>query len=362
MSDADASNKTQEATPEKLRKARQEGQFPRSRDAGSVAATVGVLLVIYAGGTWMVRMVGTFTQSCFAGTSALASGQHQELLHASTIALVSLIVPPALLAGIVATAIGFMQAGWHPNAEILQPKLSRINPMSRLKSMLTFGGGGVELVMTLLRVGVVGVVAYVTVKQSMSDLLMLTDAEIRSSTMQIASLVGRLALRATLALAVLAAADYLYSRYKLRKDLMMSTQEVKDESKQQEGDPAVKGRMRQRMREMTRHSLVAQVGRSDVLVTNPTHVAVGLRYRQTEVAPVVTAKGYDEQALYMRKLARDAGVPIVENRFLARALAAKVRPGQAVPVELYTAVAEVLAFVYRMRRRARGVVRDARGQ
>jgi flagellar biosynthetic protein FlhB len=347
----DTTNKTLEATPEKLRKARKEGQFARSRDAGSVAATVGVLLVTYAAGSWMTGMLGALARSCFGAAGAIAYGQRQELLQSWAATTIALIVPPALTAAIAATAVGFVQAGWQPYLEILQPKLSRINPMGRLKSMLTLGGGGVELGMTLLRVGVVGIIAWQSVKQSLPELMLLADADIHGSIARIASLMGQLAIRATVALAVLAAVDYVYARYKLRKDLMMSVQELKEEHKQQEGDPAVKSRLRQRMREMTRHALAVQVGRADVLVTNPTHVAVALRYRQTEAAPVVTARGYDEVALYMRKLAREAGVPIVENRPLARMLAAKVKPGQMVPVELYAAVAEVLAFVYRLRRR-----------
>lgn len=361
MADGDTSNKTQEASPEKIRKARKEGQFPRSRDAGSVAATVGVLLVVYAGGTQMLRMLSAFTTSCFSGTGAIAIGQQNELLHASTVTAATLIVPPALLAAVVATAVGFAQAGWSPSMEILEPKLSRINPLGRLKSMLTFGGGGAELVITMLRVGVVGAVSYMTVEKAMPDLLSLANADLTGSSVLVASLLGQLAIRATVALAVLAAADYLYSRFKLRKDLMMSVQEQKEENKSQEGDPAVKGRARQRMREMTRQSIVAQVSRSDVLVTNPTHVAVGLRYRPEDIAPVMTTKGFDEIALYMRKVARESGVPIVENRLLARTLAAKIKPGQAVPVELYAAVAEVLAFVYRLKRRMGHAAAQPRG-
>src|SRR4051812_42233872 len=132
---------------------------------------------------------------------------------------------------------------------------------------------------------------------------------------------------------------------------MMSRQEIKDEMKQAEGDPRIKARQRARARERLKRGLAKQVKSSDVVLANPTHISVALRYRAKDGAPVVTAKGYDEIAMHMRKIAKDAGIPVVENRMLARAIAARVKVGRAIPVDLYAAVAEVLAFVYRLRRR-----------
>jgi flagellar biosynthesis protein FlhB len=145
------------------------------------------------------------------------------------------------------------------------------------------------------------------------------------------------------------AVDYLKSYFSHRKKMMMSRQEMKDEMKQSEGDPAMKGRQRARAREMLRKGLAKQVKRADVIVANPTHVSVALRYRAQEGAPVVTCKGVDEVALYIRELAKKNDIPIVTNIKLARALNAQVKAGKAIPVELYKAAAEVLAFVYRLK-------------
>lgn len=351
MSDADGSDKSQPATPEKRRKAREEGQFPRSKDAGAVAATAGVLLVLSMGGAAMVEQVTEFTSWCFRSPDALVQELHQEVLTAAVGLFTALVLPPTLFATVAAVGIGFAQAGWHPSLDLAMPKWSRVDPMGRLKSMFSLGSGGGEAVMSFARVGIVGAVTYYAIKQALPDLLDLGDAELRGASMHVVGFISKVTIRATIALAAIAAADYIYSLIKLNKDLMMSTQELKDEFKQQEGDPAVKGRIRQRMREMAKRAITVQVARADVIVTNPTHIAVALRYRQEESAPVVTAKGVDEVAMHIRRIAREAGIPIVENKPLARALSAKVKSGQPVPVELYEAVAAVLAFVYRLRQR-----------
>jgi flagellar biosynthetic protein FlhB len=179
----------------------------------------------------------------------------------------------------------------------------------------------------------------------------LASASLPAAGNEALTIVGRIALRASLALAALAAADYVMSRHRVEQQLMMSRQEIKDEHKQLEGDPRVKSRLKARARERLKRALVKQVKKSDVVVTNPTHVSVALRYRPREGAPVVTAKGYDEIAVHIRTLAKEHGINIIRSPALARALASRVRVGRTIPVDLYAAVAEVLAFVYRLRGR-----------
>jgi flagellar biosynthetic protein FlhB len=180
-------------------------------------------------------------------------------------------------------------------------------------------------------------------------LVRLSGVSLVSAAAKACETASSVALRACIALAVLAAADYAFSHFRLEKQLMMSRQEIKDEMKQQEGDGRVKHRARARARERMKRGLVKMVKSADVVVANPTHISVALRYRAQDGAPVLVAKGYDEVALYIRQLARENGVPVLENRPLARAIAARVKVGRQIPVDLYAAVAEVLAFVYRLK-------------
>ena len=349
MSDQNDSDKTEKPTPQKRRKAREEGQFARSRHAGAVASTVGVVLLLGFAGSAMYEQLESFAAWCFGHTvEVIESGQ---AYRRSTMLLLLLGAPPALAAAVFSSVIGFAQAGWHPKADLLRPKLERINPLPKLKSMVSGGEGPIEMLMSIARLVAVGVVAYATLRDAFPIVSQLAASGLDQAVSELMATASTLTLRATVALAVLAVLDYAQNRWRTERQLRMSRNELKQEMKQNEGDPMVKGRLRQRMREMSKHAVVAQVGASDVLVTNPTHVAVALRYRQDQPAPVVMARGYDEVALFMRQVAREAGVPIVENRLLARALAARAKPGQYVPADLYEAVAEVLAYVYRLRRR-----------
>jgi flagellar biosynthetic protein FlhB len=347
MSDQDASNKTEKPTPEKRKKARKKGQFARSKHAGAVASTVGVLLALGLVGPYMLEHLSIFTSWCFRDTVAVAGSG--EAYRKTSILLAILAAPPALGAALFSTVAGFAQAGWRPTASLVNPEFSRINPLTKLKSMFAGGEGLIELALSLARLGAVGVVAYVTLADAFPVISRLAGSGLNQALEELLDTTVTLVLRATVALAVLAAVDYVQNYIRTERKLRMSRKELKDEMKQQEGDPVVRGRLRQRMREMSRQAVIAQVGASDVVVTNPTHVAVALRYTEDQPAPIVVALGYDEVALFMRRVARETGVPIVENRVLARAIAARARPGQFIPIDLYAAVAEVLAFVYALR-------------
>jgi flagellar biosynthetic protein FlhB len=345
----DSANKNEQPTPERRRKAREEGQLARAKDAGGIAATAGVLLVLAAAGPAFGRSLHEFASWCFGRTGDLAHADPKVALARMLTVLALLTLPAALAAAIASTAVGFAQAGFQPKLELAAPKWARLNPVNRIKQMFGSMETVIELVMTLAKLGVVGYVAYSTVIDALPTLTTLSRAGLLAAMGALWRAIGQLVLRATIALVVLAAADYLQSRLRLEKQLRMSREEIKEEMKQQEGDPQMKGRQRARAREALKRALGKQVKDSDVIVTNPTHVAVALRYRRNNAAPVVTAKGYDEIALTIRKIAKEAGIPIVENRPLARELARRVKVGKAIPMDLFSAVAEVLAFVYRIR-------------
>jgi flagellar biosynthesis protein FlhB len=345
--------KTEDATPERRRKAREEGQFPRAKDTGSVAATFAVLLVLGAFGTQLGALLTGFLTDCLRHPTALLHGDLRTVggQLMTTLGLVTL--PLAMAAAIAAIAAGVLEAGFEPRLELAAPKWSRLDPTSKIGQMFSPKTTMTNLLLTLGRVGLVGFVTFLIVKDSFGDLLKLSRAPIEASASELWRMNMRFAVWATLTMVVMAGLDYMVAWFRHEQSIRMSRQEIKDEHIQQEGDPRVKGQQRARARELATKGIAKRVKESDVVVTNPTHIAIALRYRPQEGAPVVNAKGYDETAQYIKRLAKENNITIVENKPLARALAQNARVGKAIPLEFYAAVAEVLAFVYRARDRRR---------
>lgn len=343
--------KTEKPTPERRRKAREQGTFARARDAGGIVAGLAALAALAALSDSMLEAVRVFALRCFRSPLEVVHGNGRAPVEHAIMVLGAVVLPPALAAALGATATGFVEAGFQPRFDLVMPNWGRLDPSSKLKNMFAPGHAFFELLLALARVGVVGYVVFATVSNDFGALSRLASASLPAAGNEALTIVGRIALRASLALAALAGADYVMSRRRIEQQLMMSRQEIKDEHKQLEGDPKVKARLKARARERLKRALVKQVKKSDVVVTNPTHVSVALRYRPREGAPVVTAKGYDEIAMHIRTLAKEHGVKIIRSPALARALASRVRVGRTIPVDLYAAVAEVLAFVYRLRGR-----------
>ena len=344
--------KTEQPTPEKKRRAREDGQFARGKDAGGVAASAAVLLVLMTLGTTFVGLVHAYAVRCFGNPSGISEAGAGGPITELGAVLLALTLPPALAAAIASTAIGFAEAGFHPQLSLVLPQAKRIGGFSRIAQMFAPQKAFIEILFSTARVCAVGYVAYSASRDALPRIISLARGDLFSATELMGEVFTTVVIKCTVALGVLAGGDYVYNRWKIGKQLMMSRQEIKDEHKQSEGDPRTKARMRQRAREMLRKGISKAVPKADVVVVNPTHVSVALRYRPKDGAPVVVAKGYDETALYIRTLARASGIPILENRPLARALASRVRIGKAIPADLFAAVAEVLAFVYRIKGRA----------
>jgi len=349
MSESDQSERTEEATPEKERKARDEGQFARSKDGGAVAASAAVLLCILAMGARNVALIRDFAMFCFGSPDVLIGGNTTGIAQRLAKLVLWLIVPVSLAAAVGGASVGLVESGLLFRFELVELKWERLNPVSRLSQLFSPKQGALNVLSALLRVTVVGVVTTTVVKNSFPALVKLARADLSAGITTVLHVGLRLAVWSILALALLAALDYGQSFFRLKKELMMSHEELKEEFKQQEGDPKVKARQRARAREILKRGIAKEIKRSDVVIANPTHICVALRYRPAEGAPVVTAKGYDEVAFYIRKLAEKSGIPVVENKPLARALAESTKVGKTIPVDLYQAVAQVLAFVYRLR-------------
>jgi flagellar biosynthetic protein FlhB len=294
-------------------------------------------------------------QSTVGDLTALARGQ--PVLSIGEGALAAMAVPAVLAAAVAAMATGMAQAGFHLNLEAVGLKAQRLDPFARIKQLASPKRALTEMVLSLLRVGFVGYVAYACM-DDLSQFAALGQAPIEVSCSRIVAAIVHVVLGAGAALLAIAVVDYVQSRLALEQELKMSRQDIMEEMRQQDGDPRVKGRLKARVRALAKKRALQNIKKAQVVVTNPTHIAVALRYDETDPAPVVVAKGHDDDALRIRTEARKYGIPILENRPLARALDAEVQIGHAIPMAHFAAVARVLAFVYRLRgNRRRGTGR-----
>ena len=355
MSEADDSEKQFDPTPQRREEYRKEGRIARARDAGGIAATAAVLGVLFGSRGLDAQAV----QVLFAGThgdlGALGRVGGARVLTMTGGALFAMAAPAAVAAAVAATLASVAQSGFDIRTESLGFKLEKLDPVAGFKQLFAFKRASSEVVLSLLRVGVVGYMAWRALARELPELVNLARVPLDAAAGRCAEAITRVSLHALATLAVVAVIDYAWSWWTLEKQMKMTRKEVQDESKAQEGDPKAKGRMRARARAMARKRSLANVKKADVVVTNPTHVAVALRYAVTDPAPVVVAKGHDAIAMQIRAEARRHGIPILENRPLARALDAEVPLGKMVPGKHFAAVARVLAWVYRVRPSARRV-------
>jgi len=347
MSDT-AAEKTHDATPQKREQARKEGRFPKSRDIGAVAGTAVVLAVILGSRDAIACALETLFVRCLGDLGAIATGSLAGVVQAAIGVILVLAAPAAGAAAIVGVAAGLAQSGGQLSTEALTFKPERLNPFPGLLQMFSPKKGSLEVLMGLLRVSLVGYVAYRSLLLDLPALLEFARMTPASSARRLISAVVHIVTNGLGALGIIAAIDYAKSRFTLERDLKMSRREVMDESRSQDGDPKMKGRMRARARALARRRSIANVKTATVVVSNPTHISVALRYTRTDPAPIVVSKGHDEVAMQIRAEARKYGIPILENRPLARALDAEVQIGHPVPSAHFATVARILAFVFRL--------------
>ena len=348
---SDLGDKKHEATSEQKEKFHKEGRFPKARDAGGLAATLAVIAALMGTSERSLRAI----ELCFAATHgdlmAITRGEGAAVTRVAAASLAALAVPAAVAAALGAAVVGLAQAGVSFDLGRVELKPERLDPLPRLKQLFSPQHGMIETLLALLRVAVVGVIAYRTLRDEIPQLLSLTTAPAAVAMHRVAASSLRLLLKVSGGLVLLAAIDYAQSWWTLSREMMMTTQQVKEEQRSQDGDPKLKARMRGRARALARRRMMNDVKKASVVVTNPTHVAVALRYQGTDPAPIVVAKGHDEVALRIRAEARKHGVPIIESRALARALDADVAIGKPIEGAHYAAVAQVLAFIYRLGKR-----------
>jgi len=344
--------RSEEPTPKRKEEARKQGQIARARSLIPTAALLGAILVLpMTSANFMETM-----QRLFHGFFSLA-GESQDLSAEELLALTftsTLLALPmlgVLFGAVVIAGVsgGLAQSRFLWSNELLQPKFSRLNPLSglrRLVSMESFA----EVGKSLLEILCLGLLGFFFLRSHLSELVSLSSLDFMDALM-FSSQEGFWLLKASVGIMiVLSFLDYLFQHWRLQVQLRMSKQEVKEETREQEGDPHIKGRLRAIRQKMARQRMMMEVPKADVVITNPTHLAIALRYRPEETsAPRVVAKGAGHVAQRVREIARSHSVPIMENKPLAQMLYRQVDIGQAIPESLYRAVAEVLAYVFRLR-------------
>ncbi len=348
---ADA-NKTEKATPQRRKKAREQGQVARSRDLSNALAWGGVLgLVAWQAPRAANQWRGLFQATLDVGVREPITGSGPVMFW-SAMAIFSWIVPILAAAWMLALAGGVAQGGMILAPEALAPKLEKLNPGGKLGQMFSLSGLS-AILKSLLPFSVILWIGISTISDHIGDVVTASMTSVKTFSALLASLTWQLCWKSGLVLLAWAGIDYLLVWQKLESDLKMSRQELRDEAKESEGNPQVKGRIRKIQREMRRRQMLRDTETASVVITNPTHFAVALRYEMDMEAPVVVAKGRDLLAEEIKQVARWHGVSIMENPPLAQALYRTVEVGRPIPADLYRAVAEILAFVFRAQSQVR---------
>ena len=355
--DGPGGEKTEEPTAKKLSDARNEGQVAKGKDLTSAV----MLLVLFMVLRFTVGNMGEGFIECFnknyTQIGDLFTSTHGEYNMQYTIALIQsaaldmlkLLIPFFGVGFIIAIVIELAQVKWKPTSKPLQPKLSKFNPINGIKRMFSVRTL-VSLIKQIVILVVIFIVVYNKLKSRMSDIYMLYDIPLISAIMFLGDIIFDIGTVICVIYTIIGIADYVFEKRKFRKDMMITKQEVKDEWKNTEGNPEVKNKIRQKMSEASRRRMMQAVPEADVVITNPTHFAVALKYEQNKgKAPVVVAKGEDYLAAKIKEAARENNIEIVENKPLARMLYYNVELDEEIPPELYQAVAEVLAFVYNIK-------------
>lgn len=346
--------KTEEPTAKKRADARKKGQVGRSQELN----TAFVLLVGFftLKLLWDSIYLSIASYTTYVFTNLNQSVDTENIIHifiGIIVVLAKTAFPVMFAIMLIGLAINFFQVGLNFNTESIEFKLDKLNPINgfgRIFSKRSL----VELAKSFFKILVIGFFLYRFIHEQILAMPQFMFFDLTTSLALVAEIIFQMAFIVIGVIMIMALMDYGYQKWQTTQDLKMTKQEVKDEMKQSEGDPQIKGKIRQKQRQMAMARMMKEVPKADVIVTNPTHYAIALSYQQGMSAPLVVAKGQDLVAQRIKEIAREARVPIIENKPLARAIYAAVQIGDVIPQELYQAVAEVLAYVYRLKHARRG--------
>jgi len=344
--------KTESATPHRLEKAREEGQVPRSRELTSVLMLVAGLGILWMGGESMARKVGQLLAQGLVFDHSVVSDTSQMLHLIGRLFVQAVYTLLPMMGGLVLVAIAapMLLGGVLISGKAIKVDFGKMNPIKGLAKLVS-AQTATELAKSVLKAVLVGCVTWLYVRHNWPDMMRLISESPYTALASSLNMIAMCCVLVVLGLSPMVGFDIFWQLYSYYKGLRMTRQEIRDEYKQQEGDPHVKGRIRQQMRAAARRRMMADVPKADVIVTNPTHYSVALKYDERKMsAPKVVAKGAGDVALRIRELGKEHRVPILEAPPLARALYRHSEIGQHIPGTLYAAVAEVLAWVWQLRR------------
>ncbi|MFZ5570323.1 MAG: flagellar biosynthesis protein FlhB [Thermodesulfobacteriota bacterium] len=351
MADESFQEKTEEATPKKREKTREEGQVARSVEIASVFVLLAGVLMLYGLGSFSYR---NFMETLRGGLSLTAipsfdSPYVMQVLYSVSLRFLMFVSPIFLAIFIIALVSNFLQVGFMISSKAIEPKWNRLSLIAgfgRLFSMRSV----VEAVKAVLKLCIIGVVSYLIVRRELDRITGLYTLGVGEILLYLVKIAFKIFIWVILVMMALALLDYLYQRWQFEQQIKMTKQEIKDEFKQSEGDPQVKSRIRSLQQQAARKRMMQEVPKADVIVTNPTHLALAIRYDAlTMSAPRITAKGAGLLAQRIKAVAMEHAVPVVENKELAQNLYKLVDIGEEVPSQFFKAVAELLAYVYRLK-------------
>lgn len=351
--DGPGGEKTEPATAKKLQDVRKDGQTAKSKELITAISLMSlfILVKIYVGvaGQKFTEafkdIYGTFQKVADSSDNGMRMADAVSSVREVLMSSISIAVPIFIVAVVVGILCNSLQQKWMVTAKPLQPKMSKISPASGFKRIFSFRQL-FELIKSIAMMLVIGIMSYVTIKDKVNILLTFYDISLNAALETVGDIIVDLGIKISAVFLIIGFVDLIYQKFKFKNDNMMTKQEIKDEYKNTEGDPQVKGQIRRKMAEISRRRMMEQLPEADVVITNPTHFAVALKYEpDSGKAPVVIAKGADYLAFQIKDKARECNIEIVENKPLARMLYHNVDIGMEIPPELYQVVAEILAKI-----------------
>ncbi len=355
--DGPGGEKTEPATAKKLREAREDGKVVKSRELVSAVDLIVVFLTLkifvsFVGENFVnvFQYIYTSIPDFVRDNSVELTSRKMMSVFNTIIGISAKIAAPFFLFGFCVTAlVNLVQVGWKVTTKPLKPKPDKFNPINGFKRILS-KDSLFELIKSIVKIVLIIYVAYTSIRGNANDIFILYEIPLLQAVILCGTIIINAGLKISIVYLVVGIVDFIYQKHKFNEDMKMTKQEVKDEYKNTEGNPEIKGRQRQRMREASQRRMMQDVPKADVVITNPTHLAVAIKYdAESSKAPIVLAKGEDYLAMKIREAAKENHIEIVENKPLARMLYANVEVGQEIPPELYQAVAEVLAMVYHLK-------------
>jgi len=351
MAEESFEEKTEQPTPKKRQELREKGEVAKSKELPALAVLLAALITLSLFGSFMYNHIQIIMKNAFSFPNIHNFNIPEFLKFAQNIIGRFIILLSPLFAAIFITAIlsNIMQVGFMLSGESITPKLSKIDPIKgfgRLFSKQSF----MELIKSLLKLTIVGGIAFLTIKGEMKHFALLGDMEVNSIFVYILKIFFKIFIRCSLAMIVLVIIDYAFQKWEFENRIKMTKQEVKEEFKKSEGDPMIKSRIKRIQMDMARKRMMQAVPEADVVITNPSHLAVAIKYDSSRMtAPKVIAKGSRKIAEKIKDVASEHGIPVLENKELARNLYSLVEVGQEIPPALYQVIAELLAYIYRLK-------------